>query len=104
MSRWAERELSGWGRVHRARCLAARPERQTDLAAVFPSEGPLLAFGAGRSYGDVALNSGGRAVITTRLDRLLSFDRDTGPAHRGAGSHLSAPCSPPSCRWASPRR
>jgi decaprenylphospho-beta-D-ribofuranose 2-oxidase len=48
------------------------------LAAVFPSEGPLLAFGAGRSYGDVALNSGGRAVITTRLDRLLSFDRDTG--------------------------
>ena len=78
MSRWAERELSGWGRVHRARCLAARPERQTDLAAVFPSEGPLLAFGAGRSYGDVALNSGGRAVITTRLDRLLSFDRDTG--------------------------
>ena len=39
MSRWAERELSGWGRVHRARCLAARPERQTELAAVFASEG-----------------------------------------------------------------
>ena len=79
MSRWAERELSGWGRVHKARCLAARPERQTELAAAFASEGaPLLAFGAGRSYGDVALNSGGRAVITSRLDRLLSFDRDTG--------------------------
>ena len=78
MSRWAERELSGWGRVHRARCLAARPERQAELAAVFASEGTLLAHGAGRSYGDAALNSGGRAVITTRLDRLLSFDRDTG--------------------------
>ena len=78
MSRWAERELSGWGRAHKARCLAARPERQTELAASFASEGSLLAFGAGRSYGDVALNSGGRAVITTRLDRLLSFDRDTG--------------------------
>ena len=78
MSRWAERELSGWGRVHRAHCLAARPERQSELAAAFADEGTLLAFGAGRSYGDVALNSGGRAVITTRLDRLLSFDRDTG--------------------------
>ena len=55
------------------RCLAARPERQTELAAAFASEGRLLAFGAGRSYGDVALNSGGRAVITTRLDRLLSL-------------------------------
>ena len=51
MSRWAERELRGWGRVHRARCLAARPERQTELAKAFTSEGPLLAFGAGRSYG-----------------------------------------------------
>ena len=51
MSRWAERELSDWGRVHRARCLAARPERQTELAAAFASEGSLLAFGAGRSYG-----------------------------------------------------
>jgi len=55
MSRWAERELSGWGRVHKARCLAARPERQAELAATLASEGTLLAFGAGRSYGDVAL-------------------------------------------------
>ena len=77
MSRWAERELSGWGRVHKARCLAARPERQPELAATLAGEGSLLAFGAGRSYGDVALNGGGRAVITTRLDRLLSFDRDS---------------------------
>jgi decaprenylphospho-beta-D-ribofuranose 2-oxidase len=78
VSRWAERELSGWGRVHKARCLAARPERQPELAATLEGEGSLLAFGAGRSYGDVALNGGGRAVITTRLDRLLSFDRDSG--------------------------
>jgi decaprenylphospho-beta-D-ribofuranose 2-oxidase len=78
VSRWAERELSGWGRVHTARCLAARPERQTELAATLASEGTLLAYGAGRSYGDVALNSGGRSVITTRLDRLLAFDRNSG--------------------------
>ena len=78
MSRWAERELSGWGRVHKARCLAARPERQAELAAALAGDDALLAYGAGRSYGDVALNSGGRAVVTTRLDRLLSFDRESG--------------------------
>lgn len=78
MSRWAQRELVGWGRVHRARCMAARPERQSELADSFAIDGSLLAYGAGRSYGDVALNSGGRAVITTRLNRLLEFDRDTG--------------------------
>ena len=78
MSRWADKELAGWGRVHTGRCLAARPERQVELAAAFAAEGTVLAHGAGRSYGDVALNSGGRVVITTRLDRLLAFDRDSG--------------------------
>lgn len=78
MSRWAQRELTGWGRVLKAQCLAARPERQSELASSFLADGSLLAFGAGRSYGDVALNSGGRAVITTRLNRLLAFDPQTG--------------------------
>ena len=78
MTRWAERELTGWGRVHKARCLAARPERQAEFAACLEGEGSVLAFGGGRSYGDAALNSAGRAVITTRLNRLLSFDRSTG--------------------------
>ena len=78
MSRWADKELSGWGRVHKASCLAARPERQAELASVLAADTSLLAYGAGRSYGDVALNSGGRAVISTRLDRLLSFDAVSG--------------------------
>lgn len=34
--------------------------------------------GAGRSYGDCALNAGNRALITTRLDRILAFDAATG--------------------------
>ncbi len=75
MSRLAVRRLTGWGRVHQADCLAARPERAADLAASFDDDGVLLAFGAGRSYGDVGLNSGGRAVLTSRLDRLLSRRR-----------------------------
>ena len=59
MSRWAETTLAGWGRVHEARGLAARPERLAELGAVFDAGGSLLAHGAGRSYGDVALNSAG---------------------------------------------
>jgi len=82
MIRWAERELSSWGRVHKAQCLAARPERHSDLLSTMTDSlamgGSMLAYGAGRSYGDVALNSGGRSVITTRLDRMLAFDSVTG--------------------------
>lgn len=78
MSRWAETTFAGWGRVHEARSLAARPERMAELDAAFAADGSLLAHGAGRSYGDVALNGAGRTLVTTRLDRLLSFDPATG--------------------------
>jgi decaprenylphospho-beta-D-ribofuranose 2-oxidase len=76
MPRWAEKTLTGWGRTSRAACLAARPERVGELAEVLNDHGDdtLLAHGAGRSYGDVALNSGGRVVMTTRLDRLIELD------------------------------
>lgn len=37
-----------------------------------------VAFGAGRSYGDVPLNSGGTLWDTKRLDKFMSFDPDTG--------------------------
>jgi len=38
----------------------------------------LLAFGNGRSYGDVCLNEGGTLLRTRRLDRFIHFDRKTG--------------------------
>src|SRR5262249_35954568 len=39
-------------------------------------------------YGDVALNSGGRAILTGRLDRLLDFDPTTGVLVAEAGVRL----------------
>jgi decaprenylphospho-beta-D-ribofuranose 2-oxidase len=73
-------ELSGWGRypVVSARC--ARPERRAELFELMESrEGePMLAHGLGRSYGDAALLRDGRVVLTRRLDRMLSFDEETG--------------------------
>ena len=85
---WAQKELTGWGRVLRARSAVARPERIRDLAAIFAgAQGDsLLAYGAGRSYGDAALNSGGRAVLMGRLNRFLAFDPGSGELVAEAGA------------------
>jgi decaprenylphospho-beta-D-ribofuranose 2-oxidase len=85
---WAEKELSGWGRVLRARSAAARPERIRDLETIVAGAlgDSLLAYGAGRSYGDAALNSGGRSVIMSRLNRFLAFDPQSGMLVAEAGA------------------
>jgi decaprenylphospho-beta-D-ribofuranose 2-oxidase len=79
--RKAELTLAGWGRALRAPTHAVRPERFAEAIASFEapagSRGLCLHAGA-RSYGDCALNTGGDTLITTRLDRVLSFDADTG--------------------------
>jgi decaprenylphospho-beta-D-ribofuranose 2-oxidase len=73
--------LQGWGRASAATSRTTRPERDAQAVADFRAPtgpGGLCLHGAGRSYGDCALNDGGAALITTRLDRILAFDADTG--------------------------
>ncbi len=84
---WRRGVFTGWGRVARAEMLAARPERVSELPALLAAAGPegIIVHGGGRSYGDSALNSGGRAILTRRLDRLLSFDPATGVLVAEAG-------------------
>ena len=48
------------------------------MAAPEPQQGPVLAHGNGRSYGDSCLNDGGRLILGRSLDRILAFDRETG--------------------------
>ena len=48
------------------------------IGAVLTKPGSLIAHGAGRSYGDAALNPGGRLLMTERLDQFISFDQHTG--------------------------
>jgi decaprenylphospho-beta-D-ribofuranose 2-oxidase len=75
--------MSGWGRAAEAVCEAVRPERFAEAEAAFqsaPGARGLCLFGGGRSYGDCALNDGGAALITTRLDRVLAFDAESGIA------------------------
>lgn len=50
-----------------------------------PAEEQVLAVGAGRSYGDVGLNSGHGAILTRRMDRLLDFDPEQGVLECEAG-------------------
>lgn len=48
-------------------------------------DGPLLAYGNGRSYGDVGLNDGGTVLDARGLDRFMSFDLATGVLRCEAG-------------------
>ena len=72
--------LTGWGRTSLATVLACQPESRSDAIAAMVQSGeePILAYGGGRSYGDAALNPGGRAILTERLNHVLSFDATTG--------------------------
>ena len=61
---WKEIDYAGWGRALKARGQVARPEAAQALTGLAPAP----AFGMRRSYGDAALNDGGRAVDMSRLD------------------------------------
>src|SRR5262249_28931223 len=78
--RWQKRTLTGWGRSSHAAVAACRPERVAEIQRALRDVGSegIIAFAGGRSYGDAALNEGGRVLLTERLDRLLSFDPESG--------------------------
>ncbi len=81
--------LSGWGRYPAVESQVVRPEKRTALQRlVEQNEGSLLARGAGRSYGDAALSTDGRTVNTDRLNRMQSFDPETGVLRAEAGVRL----------------
>jgi decaprenylphospho-beta-D-ribofuranose 2-oxidase len=77
---YREMRVSGWGRVKSGTAMVARPERVRDLHRLFELAGgrQICSRGAGRSYGDCGLNSGGILVDTDRLARILSFNEETG--------------------------
>ncbi len=72
--------LTGWGRSSMAEVMAARPERVADVQRALAEVGKegLVVHGGGRSYGDLALNTGGKALLTERLNRFLGFDPASG--------------------------
>jgi hypothetical protein len=81
--------------LHEVQSLAD-PRRVAAALAASPKPG--LAYGMGRSYGDVCLNPGGVLWDTTALDRFVRFDADTGVLVCEAGVLLRD-----IQRWAIPR-
>ncbi len=71
--------VSSWGRLtsddHEVLALSELPDVQAHMQAC---RLPGLAYGMGRSYGDVCLNPGGTLWRTSGLNRFISFDSDTG--------------------------
>lgn len=71
--------VSSWGRltsdVHQV-CMLSDPGQALRLVVNSSSKG--IAYGMGRSYGDVCLNPGRELWVTTGLDRFIAFDISTG--------------------------
>ncbi|MFM7524432.1 MAG: FAD-dependent oxidoreductase [Betaproteobacteria bacterium] len=80
--------VGSWGRLgihdHRMQLLADRARVHGDISG--QRQG--LAYGMGRSYGDVCLNPGGTLWDLRSLDRFIAFDEQTGRLRCESGTLL----------------
>lgn len=69
-------KIRSWGNISNDdhNCVLINSSRP-DLSEL---DRPLLAYGMGRSYGDVCLNPSNTLIRTERLDRYVSFDMESG--------------------------
>ena len=84
-------DYRSWGDTLAARHRVSRPATTAMAAALVAASdpAPVLAYGCGRSYGDVALNPDGRLIDGRGLDRFIAFDRGTGVLRCEAGVRLT---------------
>ena len=82
-------QFESWGRYPRL-CSEVRPLFWKEDFPPAPASGEkMLAVGMGRSYGDVCLLQNGTLLRTPNLDRLISFDAQTGLLRCEAGVTLA---------------
>lgn len=70
--------ISSWGRLSRHEHTLVTLSDRTRVAEHLGKTKPGLAYGMGRSYGDVCLNPEGSLWATTGLDHFIVFDDCTG--------------------------
>jgi len=75
--------VEGWGRYPRRDCRVTGPRSEADVRAQM-AQGPLIARGNGRAYGDSAQNPN-NTVDMRRLNRMLAFDAEKGQLVAEAG-------------------
>jgi FAD/FMN-containing dehydrogenase len=78
-------KMSSWGRLNAHEHVVIDINDRSHIPALLRSHKPGLAYGMGRSYGDVCLNPGGTLWKTAKLDRFLSFNNKTGVLRCEAG-------------------
>jgi FAD/FMN-containing dehydrogenase len=79
--------MRSWGNL--AFTAAREVVRLPSRSAGLPAGRPLLAWGNGRSYGDVCVNGGGTTIHTRNLDRFMAFDAASGRLRVESGVLLS---------------
>ncbi|MEA2207735.1 MAG: decaprenylphospho-beta-D-ribofuranose 2-oxidase [Solirubrobacteraceae bacterium] len=81
--------LTGWGGTATSRSRVLQARDPLDVVRIVASHGDrgtgLIARGAGRSYGDAALNDGGDVIDMTGCNRIVSIDRERGTCVAQAG-------------------
>jgi FAD/FMN-containing dehydrogenase len=70
--------VTSWGRLQSSEHRVIKLSDRSQVSAVIQRERPGLAYGMGRSYGDVCLNPNGSLWNTVALDRFIAFDREAG--------------------------
>ncbi|MEM7423326.1 MAG: FAD-binding oxidoreductase, partial [Pseudomonadota bacterium] len=71
--------VTSWGRLSRDEHHALPLSDPGSVAdALKSAEGAAIAYGMGRSYGDVCLNRDGPLWMTAGLNRFIDFDAETG--------------------------
>ena len=70
--------ISSWGRLNAEEHDLRSLNNTQDVASTLRESAPGIAYGLGRSYGDVCLNPGGTLWRTTGLDHFIAFDENTG--------------------------
>ena len=71
-------KVSSWGQLSNDEHKVVNFFDRSELAETISTAYKGIAYGAGRSYGDICLNQGGTLWVTTGLDRFISFDEITG--------------------------
>jgi decaprenylphospho-beta-D-ribofuranose 2-oxidase len=69
-------EFSNWGRYPRVAGSLESFKSDEELISILSSNSPMICRGMGRSYGDASLQE--RMVSTSRFNRILAFDPDSG--------------------------
>ncbi|MDF2679166.1 MAG: FAD-linked oxidase [Brevibacillus sp.] len=79
MVRSMQSVLSGWGNFPKQTGHVYRPEKYKELQEILRlrNQSNFISRGAGRSYGDNALNEQNGVILHTRLNRFLSFNEQT---------------------------